>query len=68
MGKIKTDAEKLQTLKNRYKKQNDYIEQKFDRVSVTLPKGTKERMSAAGVSVNSFIKSAIIEKLESLGL
>ena len=68
MGKIKTDEEKLQTLKNRYKKQNDYIEQKFDRVSVTLPKGTKERIAAAGVSVNSFIKSAIIEKLESIGL
>ena len=68
MGRIKSDAEKLETLKNRYKKQNEYIEKSFDRVSVTLPRGTKERITAAagGASVNAFIKSAIFEKLENI--
>lgn len=60
-------AEKaLQKLQKRYKRQNDYIEKTFDRVSVTLPKGTKKRIqkNKNGLSVNAFIKDAILKALE----
>lgn len=58
------DAEKaekaLQLLQKRYKRQNDYIKESFDRVSVTLPKGTKEKIKNAGfASVNGFINELI---------
>ena len=66
MGKIKSDTEKLETLKKRYKKQNEYIEKTFDRVSVALPNGTKKRIqkNKSGLSVNAFIKDAILKALE----
>ena len=60
-------AEKaLEKLQKRYKRQNDYIEKTFDRVSVTLPKGTKTRIQKnnSGLSVNAFIKYAILKALE----
>ena len=46
-----------------YKRQNDHIREHYDRVSVTLPKGTKEKITATGQSINGFINQAIIEKL-----
>lgn len=52
------------TLEKQYKRQNEYIKQNYDRVSVTLPKGTKERIKETGESLNSFINNAIIERLE----
>lgn len=52
------------TLEKQYKRQNDYIRQKYDRVSVTLPKGTKERIAATGESINGFINRLITEALE----
>ena len=36
----------VDTLQKRYKKQNEYIKNSYDRISVTLPKGTKERIKA----------------------
>ena len=55
------------TLEKQYKRQNDYIKQKYDRVSVTLPKGTKERITAAGETLNGFINRVILEELERIG-
>ena len=55
------------TLEKQYKRQNDYIRQKYDRVSVTLPKGTKERIAAAGETLNGFINRIIMEELERIG-
>ena len=38
---------------------------KFDRVAVNLPKGTKERIKAAGgKSANDFINKVVLEYLE----
>ena len=45
----KTQEKALQALarqEKQYKRQNDYIKNTFDRVSVTLPKGTKEKIVA----------------------
>lgn len=55
------------TLEKQYKRQNDYIKQKYDRVSVTLPKGTKKRIAAAGETLNGFINRVILEELERIG-
>ena len=47
-----------------YKRQNDFIKNSYDRVSVTLPKGTKQRIMDTGQSVNAFINEAVKQKLE----
>ena len=51
------------------KYQNEYNKQKYDRITIMAPKGTKEKLQAAtrafGMkSVNEFILSAIAEKLD----
>lgn len=49
------------------KYQNEYNKQKYDRTTIMTPKGKKEQIkaaaSAAGMSMNEFIISAIEEKL-----
>ena len=62
------DGEKaIKTLQKQYKRQNEYIKGAFDRVSVTLPKGTKERIRAAtSESINGFINRLISEELKRL--
>lgn len=61
------DAEKAKKiLEKQYKRQNEYIKNSFDRVSVTLPKGTKERITATGESVNGFIKRLVMDELQKL--
>ena len=66
---MKKDIEKkaLQALERQtkqYKRQNDFIKNSYDRVSVTLPKGTKQRIMDTGQSVNAFINEAVKQKLE----
>lgn len=52
---------------DRMKYQNEYNKQKYDRTTIMTPKGKKEQIkaaaSAAGMSMNEFIISAIEEKL-----
>lgn len=57
----------LERQKKQYQRQNDYIKGSFDRVSVTLPKGTKERIKATGQSVNSFINKVVKKELDKKG-
>ena len=47
-----------------YKKQNEFIKENYDRVSVTLPKGTKDRIKQTGSSVNEYIKRVVLDSLE----
>ena len=54
------DKDKLQ---KRYENQNKYINEKYDRVSVVLPKGAKERIKATGDTVNNFIANAVMNRL-----
>ena len=49
-----------------YSRQNDYISKKYDRLSVCVPAGVKDRITAAGFSVNGFVNDAIMEKLEKI--
>lgn len=50
-----------------YKRQNEYIKNTFDRVSITLPKGTKEKISALGFSVNGYINELVKNDLQGRG-
>lgn len=36
----------------------------YDRFSIRLPKGTRERIEATGMSFNGFCRQAIMEKLD----
>lgn len=53
-------------LKVMYKRQNAHISEHYDRISVTIPKGTKERITAQGESINGFVNRLIAAELESL--
>lgn len=57
----------LERQKKQYQRQNNYIKGNFDRVSVTLPKGTRERIKATGESVNSFINKVVKKELDKKG-
>ena len=41
-----------------------YQEKKYDRVSVLLPAGTKDRITATGESVNGYIVDAVLDALD----
>lgn len=51
-------------LENQYKRQNQHIKDKYDRISITLPKGTKEMILAKGESLNGYINRLVAEDLE----
>lgn len=51
----------LERQKKQYQRQNNYIKENFERVSVTLPKGTREKIKKTGQTVNGFINNLIKE-------
>lgn len=64
--KQKSKKELQSYLTDRYKKQNDKIKDNYDRVSVTLPKGSKERIKKQGLSINGYINTLVLDDLERL--
>lgn len=60
------EKQKLDNLNKRYKKQNEAIANKYDRISATLPKGTVERIKAHGLTVNGVINDCILKFLDSI--
>lgn len=50
--------------KAQYKRQNTYISAKYDRQTITLKKGVKDRITAAGYSVNGLCNDLINKFLE----
>ena len=62
--KDKSKKEMQEYLQGRYKRQNEHIKNNYDRVSITLPKGTKERIKAAGESLNGYITALVLADLE----
>ena len=56
----------LEKYKQRIKRQNEKIKQDYDRASVTLPKGTKDRIQALGYTVNGFLNTIVLAELEKL--
>ena len=60
------EKRKLDNLNKRYKKQNEVIANKYDRISATLPKGTTERIKSLGLTVNGLINDLVLAELERL--
>jgi len=56
--------EAVKKLEKQYKRQNEHIRNNYDRVSITLPVGTKERIKATGESINGYITRLVLEELE----
>ena len=61
-----TGKEAIERLEKQYKRQNEHIKENYDRVSITLPKGTKERIKATGESINGFIIRSVLADLDRL--
>lgn len=66
--KNKTKKELQVYLSDRYKRQNERIKENYDRVSITLPKGTKDRIKETGESINAYISRLVMEDLERMEL
>ena len=62
----KTEQEILENYKKRLKRQNDAVKNKYDRVTVTLPKGTRDKIISHGYTINGFINDIVIKKLSEL--
>lgn len=60
------ESKMLEKYKERIKRQNQKVKENYDKVSVTLPKGTVERIKALGMTINSAINSSLIAYLECL--
>ena len=61
-----TGKEAIERLEKQYKRQNEHIKENYDRVSITLPKGTKQRIKATGESINGFIIRSVLADLDRL--
>jgi hypothetical protein len=57
----KTEKERKQ---RQYKRQNDYITANYERQTITLPKGVKNRIRAAGLTVNGLCNDLIKKYLD----
>lgn len=60
------ESKMLDKYKERIKRQNQRVKENYDKVSVTLPKGTVERIKALGMTINGAINSSLIAYLECL--
>ena len=58
---VMNGREAKKRIEQQYKRQNEHIKNNYDRVSVTLPKGTKDKILASGESLNGYI-NRLIEK------
>ena len=63
----KMDEKKMiENYKSRVKRQNEKAKENYDRISVMLPKGTKDRIQAQGLTINGFVNQLVLEKLDEL--
>ena len=56
----------IENYKKRIKRQNEKAKENYDRISVMLPKGTKDRIQAQGLTINGFVNQLVLEKLDEL--
>ena len=62
-----TGKEAKKRLEKQYKRQNEYIKNNYDRISVTFPAKTKERIKRAQAdSINGYITRVILADLDRL--
>ena len=55
----KSDEEREEAKKQRYKRMNEWQKENVERISIVVPKGTKERIADHGYTVNKFVNEAI---------
>ncbi len=56
----------IENYKSRVKRQNKKAKENYDRISVMLPKGTKDRIQAQGLTINGFVNQLVLDKLDEL--
>jgi hypothetical protein len=59
-----TGKEAKKRVVQQYKRQNEHIKNNYDRISITLPKGTKERILQKEDSINGYVNRLIMQDLE----
>ena len=59
-----TGKEAKERLEKQYRRQNEHIKENYDRISITLPKGTKERIKSKGESINGYITRLVLTDLD----
>lgn len=64
--KLREQQEIIDKQKARIKTQNEKAKENWDTVSCRLPKGTRKRITDKGMTVNGFINTVVLEKLEEL--
>lgn len=60
------DKKMIENYKSRVKRQNEKAKENYDRISVMLPKGTKDRIQAQGLTINGFVNQLVLDKLDEL--
>lgn len=56
----------IENYKSRVKRQNEKAKENYDRISVMLPKGTKDRIQTQGLTINGFVNQLVLDKLDEL--
>lgn len=56
----------IENYKKRIKRQNEKAREKWDSITCKLPKGTKDRIQAQGLTINGFVNQLVLEKLDEL--
>ena len=56
---MKEENDMLQSYKDRIKRQKDAVRNNYDKISCTIPTGTKDKIRSQGYSVNTFVNEAI---------
>lgn len=54
----------VERARKQFARQNKFISENYDRQTVTLKKGTKDRIKATGESVNGFINRLVMAELD----
>lgn len=60
---LKSSTEEI---KKQIKENDDKVKENYDRISVMLPKGTKDRIQAQGLTINGFVNQLVLDKLDEL--
>ena len=63
---IKTDKEIAEKARERARKQNEAAKNNWDCITCRLPKGTKERIQAQGLTINGIVNQLVLAELERL--
>lgn len=63
---LKEQQEIINKQKERVKTQNEKAKENWDTVSCRLPKGTKDRIKALGLTVNGLINDVVLRELDTM--